>query len=140
VGPRSLTITDLAAGISATKVIFVGNLNPNNSVSLSVSAGPAFFRHSSITLNAVVSGAGPTPTGVVRFFEGIKELGSATLAPTGGGSAGATFTTANLPPGDHSVIAVYEGDANYGANFSAAVSKTRSPAPRCVNNVCPGSH
>src|SRR5262249_20926368 len=36
VGPRLLTISDLATGINSSKVIFVGNLNPNNTVSLSV--------------------------------------------------------------------------------------------------------
>lgn len=140
IGPRSVTITDLATGIKATKLIFVGNLNANNTVSLSAGGEHAFFRHGSVTFNVVVSGAGPSPTGLVRFFDGLRNLGTAVLSPAGVGMASASFTTQSLAPGGHSVIAVYEGDANYGANFSTAVSKPRSPAPRCVNNVCPGSH
>jgi hypothetical protein len=62
-----------------------------------------------VTLTATVTTNGPnTPTGTVTFTDGATPLGTGTL----NGSAQATINTSNLTsPGQHSITAVYNGDA-----------------------------
>jgi hypothetical protein len=56
--------------------------------------------------------AAGTPTGTVTFKEGTTVLGAnATLS---GGSA--TFTTASLSVGSHTITAVYNGDSNFASS------------------------
>ncbi len=77
----------------------------------------------SVTLTATVtSTSGGTPTGTVNFVSGATALGSATL--NAGGIA--TLTLASLPAGIDSITAAYQGDSNYAASTSAAVTVTIS--------------
>ncbi len=69
-------------------------------------------------LAAVSPGAG-TPTGTVTFMDGSTTLGTGTLS-----GGGATFTTAALAIGSHSVKAVYSGDANFTTSTSGTLSQT----------------
>ena len=64
-----------------------------------------------VTLTASVSASGATPTGMVTFNDGATPIGTATL--TGGVAA---FTTSALAIGNHTIIAVYAGNANLGAS------------------------
>jgi hypothetical protein len=68
-----------------------------------------------VTFTAVVtSGDGVPPDGgKVVFMKGAEVLGSGTLR---GGSA--SFTTSTLEFGDHSIKAVYDGDANFARSTS----------------------
>jgi uncharacterized delta-60 repeat protein len=68
------------------------------------------------TVSAVASGAG-TPTGSVYFKDLTTGtfLGSALLS---GGSA--TLTTAALPVGAHTIVAVYGGDASFITSYGTA--------------------
>ena len=74
----------------------------------------------SVTFTATVapqSGSG-TPTGIVNFLDGTTMVGSGTL----NGSGVATFSTSSLASGTHSVTAAYQGDTNFAASTSSAVS------------------
>jgi len=66
---------------------------------------------------AEVSSASLAPTGMVRFFEGATELGSAPLSGTGNLSR-AAITTSTLALGDHSVVARYEGSGPFTPSVS----------------------
>src|SRR5262249_6775443 len=69
-------------------------------------------------------GSGP-PTGTVLFVDGSTPLGTAALVP-GPASAQATFSTAALAVGGHTITAVYQG----GVNF---LTSTSSPLAQAVN-------
>jgi hypothetical protein len=71
-----------------------------------------------VTLTATVaSSTTGTPTSNVRFFDGSTALGTAAL------SGGVATYTAALSAGEtHSLTANYEGDTNFSASTSSAVS------------------
>jgi hypothetical protein len=76
------------------------------------------------TVAASMSGR-PAPTGSISFYDGSTLLSTATLS---GGSA--TFSTAELAVGTHSIATVYSGDANFNPNASsAAVSVSVATLP-----------
>lgn len=79
-----------------------------------------------VTLRAVVAGASGTPTGLVRFFDGVTEIGSAALA-TQSGAQVAQFTTRALRGGNRSLSAVYAGSTNHLTSTSSDVPLTVSP-------------
>jgi hypothetical protein len=65
------------------------------------------------TVTATAPGAG-IPTGTVTFKDGSTTLGTGAL----NGSGQATFTTASLKMGVHSITAVYGGDARFAGSTS----------------------
>jgi uncharacterized repeat protein (TIGR03803 family) len=82
-------------------------------VALTSSPNPSYVDQS-VTLSAVVSGTGATPTGSVTFKEGTTALGTATLA-----NGQASLTTTFTKSGSVSIVASYSGDTNYNpANSS----------------------
>jgi hypothetical protein len=91
----------------------------NSSTTISSSSNPAAFEDS-LTFTAGVSGSGGTPTGSVSFKDGTTTLGSATLD----GSGNATFSTAALSVGTHSISAEYSGDANFNSSTSSALAQS----------------
>jgi len=73
-----------------------------------------------VTLTAAVTGTGsPAPTGTVTFYDGATQLSQATLDGTGH----ATYSTATLALGTHSLTAVYAGNAIYAPSTSPIVSE-----------------
>jgi hypothetical protein len=95
-------------------------------VSLSLSANPLPYG-TSLVLKATVNGSGLAPTGTVAFYDGIRQLGTSTIS-----SGVGTYTTDALTVGSHSITASYEGDSNYVAVTSAALSLTVIPGPPTV--------
>ena len=85
-----------------------------------VASGSSAVTFSTRTLAATQG----TPTGHITLLDGGALIGSAALD-----ASGATALTANLTAGDHSVIAVYSGDANFLSSTSAAVTPVVSTAP-----------
>jgi hypothetical protein len=84
------------------------------SVSLASSLNPSVFG-SSVTFTATV----PTDaTGTVIFMDGGTTLGTGTIA-----KGTASYSTAALGGGTHSITAVYSGDSNYVSATSAALSQ-----------------
>lgn len=85
------------------------DVQPTQAV-LTSSANPATFG-TSVTFTAVVSNSLPIePTGTVNFLDGTTQIGSSVLNATGV----ATFSTAALTTGPHSITAVYGGDSQNG--------------------------
>ena len=93
------------------------------SVALASSLDPSLVGQS-VTFTATVSASSATPTGAVTFKDGVATLGSGTL--TGGV---ATLTTAALTGGPHTITALYNGDINFSAGTSPALTQTVNAAP-----------
>jgi len=70
-------------------------------------------------------GSPGVPTGVVTFTEGATVLGTGTL----GGAGLATFSTAALAPGSHTIAASYGGDARFAPSSSPPIVETIVAVP-----------
>lgn len=112
--------------------------------SLNLSADPTDAQagetiHLSAGLSAQAD-AGTPPTGSVLFKSGDEEIGSAGMDSTGV----AAMSIADLPAGEHSITAEYQGDDNYAASTSQTLNlrvteaSTEQPAggnPQVDTNV-----
>jgi autotransporter-associated beta strand protein len=90
--------------------------------SLTPSANPSVFGQS-VTFTASVTSNTPdsgTPTGTITFYDGLNDLGTATL----NGSAVATIALSTLSVATHSMNAVYSGDSDFISSTSSATSET----------------
>ena len=125
VGTRSLTAvyggdTDDLASTSAALSLKV---SPDaTTTALAASASSSVFGQS-ITFKATVAVVSPgtgVPTGTVTFKDGATILGIGTLSTINGVTI-ATFTTAALSVGTHSITALYDGDTDNLASTSVAL-------------------
>jgi hypothetical protein len=134
-GKATFTTSSLSVGSHAITAVYGGDVNFTTSTSTAVSQGvnqantttalvsslnPSVFGQSvtfTATVTAVAPGSG-TPTGTVTFYDGSTKLGTGTL---GGGVA--SFTTASLAVGSHSIKAVYGGDTNFKTSTSAILTQ-----------------
>ena len=73
---------------------------------------------SNITFTATVTSASGTPDGTLIFLADLVSLGAVTL----NGSGQATFATATLPVGVHSIVAVYVGNLNFLTSTSIGLN------------------
>jgi len=91
---------------------------------------PAAFGQPATFTVTVVSNepGGDLPTGTLTFSDGATVLGTSTELMDVGGVATATFATAQLLGGAHTITAQYEGDALYAPSASAGFAHTVSPA------------
>jgi hypothetical protein len=114
VGPHSITAVYsgdsnfLASTSSALSQVV--NLASTSTALTSSATSPIL--NTSITLTANLSVVAPgtgTPTGTIAFQEGSNVLATSPI----NGSGGATFSTASLPVGAHSLVASYSGDTNF---------------------------
>ena len=98
------------------------NLVPplSTTTGLSSNLSPSTFGQSA-TFTAMVSPSGAT--GTVTFLDGSTTLGSGTLRV-----GVATFATASLSGGAHSITALYGGDSNYNISASSVISQTVNKA------------
>lgn len=112
-GPVSST--NGGTGNTASAVVTVGT--STTTTALTSSLNPSGLGQS-VTFTVTVTAPSGTPTGMVTFKDGGTTLGTGLLA---GGVA--TFTTAALSAGSHSITAVYAGDANNAGSTSAAVTQ-----------------
>jgi hypothetical protein len=78
-----------------------------------------------VTFTAVVSSSGGTPTGNVRFKAGSTLLGTATLS---NGLATLTTSPGLLPGGADSIVATYNGTAQFTASTSPGFLQTVNQA------------
>ncbi|PKO16158.1 MAG: hypothetical protein CVU39_09020 [Chloroflexi bacterium HGW-Chloroflexi-10] len=122
----SLPIKGLPAGPAAVTV-FVNGIpglshivvfeRSSTTTTLTTNANPAEVGQN-ITFTAAVSSEIGEPTGTVIFKEGALTLGANSL------TAGiATFNTAMLSAGSHTIIAEYSGDSDYYSSLSTAVAQ-----------------
>jgi len=90
-----------------------------SSTSVTSSLNPSTFG-TAVTFTATVKPATlGTPTGKVTFKDGTTTLGMGTLS---GGKA--TFKTSSLAKGQHSITAVYAGDATFMGSTSPMLTQT----------------
>ena len=100
---------------SATQTLVVALAVPTVTLSAPSTALPG----AAVTLSAIVSGSGGTPTGTITFKDGTTTIATVTLAS---GTAGTTTST--LAAGAHSLTASYSGDSVFSAVTSAATTVT----------------
>jgi large repetitive protein len=144
-GTAAYSTTTLAIGIHPITAVFSGDaaneingstskvLNQDvqapSTIALVSSLNPSTYG-TSVTFTATITSTAPTgPTGTVNFYDGTTKIGSGTLA---GSPAVATYATATLSVGTHSITAVYAGDANNGGGTSNAVSQVVNKAASSV--------
>ena len=85
-----------------------------------------------VTFTATVAGGVVTPTGSITFSDGSTVLATIGLSS---GSNVATFTTAALAVGSHTISASYGGDVNYtGSSSSLVQSVDRAPTTTSVSS------
>jgi hypothetical protein len=107
---------------AATSPVLVQVVKQASSVLLSATPEPATVAMT-VTMTATVTVPTGTATGTVAFFDGANQVGTSNL------SAGvATYATAALTPGIHSLTAQYSGDATNAASTSNAFSETINQA------------
>jgi hypothetical protein len=88
-------------------------------VSLSSSLNPSYFGQS-VTFSVVVTASnGQTPTYTVTFYDGGAALDTETL-----NNGVASFTTSALTVGNHSIVALYNGEGTFAGNTSAVLTQT----------------
>ena len=129
-GPHTLTAS--YSGNSAKWILgsdspaLTVNVVAPASILLSASTITASFG-TPVTFTATLNTSGGTaPSGIVKFLDGVNELGPG--VPTG--AAGVfVFTTSSLVVGSHSITATYTGDLYNQSVVSAPVNETVNPAP-----------
>lgn len=137
-GTATFTDSALAAGSYTMTAEYLGNTDNATSTSTSVSETVGTIPTTTVISTASTSGAtpqvvlvaavinnggGPTPTGMVTFYNGATSLGTATLDSTG-----AATLTPNLTTGvNYSVAAVYSGDPDHGASTSQTLTVSGTP-------------
>jgi len=139
----SLATTQLSPGSYQLTAVYAGDSNDNgstsNPVSLIVSAPAAAVTATQLTASSTqltagqstvlvgrvtASGTSTTPTGIVNFYLGQTQIGSATLA---GGAASFTYAP-SLTPGTYQVTAIYAGNTQDAASTSAPLTITIAPS------------
>jgi hypothetical protein len=139
-GVAAFATTKLATGTNSITAVYVASADyltstssalsqvvdkANTGVTLVSAPNPA-TSGATVTFTATVTVKAPgmgTPTGTVTFMDGATELGSGTV----NSSKKATFATASLAAGTHSITAVYGGDSNFNGGTSAALSQKVNP-------------
>ncbi len=137
-GVATVTLTDLPVGTDSITAVYGGNsgyatstsspvvqtvVSATTKTALTSAINPA-LAGAALSLSATVTGNGGTPTGTVNFLDGTNLLGSAPLNAQGVASlsvAGKFWTV-----GNHSLTAVYSGDAD-------DTGSTSQPLPELIN-------
>jgi MYXO-CTERM domain-containing protein len=129
-GIATFATTTLAVGAHPITAEYGGGGNHNGSTSapltqnvnaaaamiaLTATPSPSTFG-GSVTLTATLTGANGTPTGTIAFTDGTTALGMGTLDASGV----ATFSTATLTAGMHTLGAAYSGDTIYATGTGSA--------------------
>jgi hypothetical protein len=96
----------------------------SSSVSVVASANPSTYT-GAVTFTATVPAGA---TGTVTFKDGSTVLGAGTISGTT-----ATYATAALLGGGHSITGVYSGDGNFTGSTSGALSQTVNTAAVTVS-------
>ena len=112
------------SGVVPQTLLLSGSAGLSTSIPvLSSTVNPSVFG-TSVTFTATMPPSStPTPTGTLTFYDGATALGEVNLS---GGSA--TYTTAALTAGTHSITAVYGGDAAWSPETSLPLTQTVAQA------------
>jgi FtsP/CotA-like multicopper oxidase with cupredoxin domain len=105
-GGMMATVQVLPPGLGTTTILTASStdVNLNGSLTLTAAVAPTAL-------------GGPALTGTVQFAEDGTNLGSPVTISNGQ----ATLTTAMTTTGNHTITALYSGDANYSSSVSAAL-------------------
>lgn len=109
---------DYAAGVSGEVTVTV--LPASTSTSLSSAPNPSAAGQTVTFTATVTSSAGITPTANVQFKDGTTVLGVVGLNSSGV----ATYSTAGLAAGTHSIRAVFVGGVNFTRSISPVLTQT----------------
>lgn len=134
-GVATFSTSALSVGAHTISATYAGNTNYATSASAALSEtvnqtatvtsltapGAGMLAGKAVVLTATVTSATGVPTGTVTFFDGAASLGQGSVNASGV----AMLTTSNLAVGNHTLTAVYAGDANY-------VTSTSSPLPQAI--------
>jgi len=132
----TFSTSSLSAGSHSITAVYGGdayNLTVTSSaVNINVIAAPTLTlstSQSSVTLGGSLTftaslATGASPTGTVTFKDGASTLGSVSLSGTT-----ASFSTSALSAGQHSITAIYGGDANNLSATSSTVVVTVTASP-----------
>jgi hypothetical protein len=104
--------------------------HPAPPIALSSSPNPS-VGGSAVEFSVQLTGNCNTPTGLVTFLDGGTALGTATLSPSGS----ATWTTAALTVGSHTITATYPGDFNFDPSVSGALTQVVTGYPTTTTLV-----
>lgn len=108
---------------STSNAVTVAVLQDSTAVGLGSSADPAVSGEA-VTFTATIAGHYAMPTGVINFLDGSSVLGTAPLNSSGV----ATFSTASLATGSHTLTASYPGNANSLPSVSPQLAQTVTPS------------
>jgi Bacterial Ig-like domain (group 3)/FG-GAP-like repeat len=132
-GVATFSTSSLGLGVHSITAVYGGD--PNNAAASSntfvqsveqvtntaLSSNSAFvLTGANVIFTAAVTGGSAIPTGSVTFLDGSTPIDTGTLDGTGT----ATFSTASLSMGAHSITAVYAGDANSQPSTSLIYTQT----------------
>ena len=129
---------NLAASMSGLQAVVIGTATPTVTITASPSS-PSPGQRVEIDVT-VAAKTGGSPTGNVALMDGNAVLAVLPLMDLDNGAI-ATFVTATLAPGTHSLTASYPGDANFTAattanplllivgSISTTIQITASPNP-----------
>ena len=138
-GKAAYSTSTLAVGTHSVTAVYGGDSNHSSSTSpvltqtvkkatsvIAVSSSPNPSSYSSsVTFTATLTPG--SETGIVTFKDGNTTLGPGTIS-----SGTATYTTAALAVGSHSITASYGGDANFNGSTPATVTQTVNQASTTV--------
>jgi sugar lactone lactonase YvrE len=133
VGQHSVvaTYSGISTFASSSSAPFFLNVQPGTTVTSLASAANPSAGGGPLLLTVVVSGNTTMPTGDVTFLDGSTLLGTSLLSKTG--VAALQLSGLALTVGDHSIVAVYGGDAiNNGSSSSALVQTVNSAVTTAV--------
>jgi CSLREA domain-containing protein len=128
----SYTVTATANGITSAASFSLTNTKANTFTSVTSSSNPSDLGQS-VTFTATVTSVA-TPAGTVQFkIDGVNAGGPVTLDANGV----ATFVTASLTVGNHSIVADYSGNANFNPSTNSLPgSQVVRPSPSLsINDV-----
>lgn len=135
-GSASLVVNSLGAGthnltahfmgtsqfspsVSAGETLTIDKATPSVSVATSASTSD-YFQTVTFTATVAKAPAGTDITGLVTFYSDGIAIASGSVNPDGT----AAFSTNNLTAGTHAITASYEGNADYNASASPAMTQT----------------
>jgi Concanavalin A-like lectin/glucanases superfamily/Bacterial Ig-like domain (group 3) len=140
-GVATFSIAGLGQGGHAISAVYGGDANYTGSTSsvltqivnaasratttvVTSSSSPSVFGQN-VTFSATINPhSGPVPTGTVTFKDGATVLGTGAV----NGSGVATYSTSSLSVANHTITAVYGGDANFNGSTSPGIFQTVSKA------------
>jgi hypothetical protein len=133
-GPQYVAVADVNGdgrpdlivpnGDSSNVGVLLNNTGPHASTTTTLvsSPNPSVYGQA-VTFTAAVSSASGTPNGMVIFYDGSTQLGSATLA-----NGSASFSYSLLAAGSRPITAAYQGSTSFSPSTSAPLNQIVNPA------------